>query len=95
MDLQRGRVDYAVVGGSSAIFRPATSLAFLRLKCGPCPPLPEAADSAGQLPGAVHLCHASTLATRYRLRRTVAQRCWSGNSTRGSCQWGLQSDSVP
>jgi len=39
MDLQRGRVDYAVVGGSSAIFRPATSLAFLRLKCGPCPPL--------------------------------------------------------
>ena len=31
-DLQRGRVDYAVVGGSSAIFRPATSLAFLRLK---------------------------------------------------------------
>ena len=33
MDLQRGRVEYAVVGGSSAIFRPATSLAFLRLKC--------------------------------------------------------------
>lgn len=33
LDLQRGRVDYAVVGGSSAIFRPATSLAFLRLKC--------------------------------------------------------------
>ncbi|KAK9904717.1 hypothetical protein WJX75_001194 [Coccomyxa subellipsoidea] len=32
LDLQRGRVDYAVVGGSSAIFRPATSLAFLRLK---------------------------------------------------------------
>ena len=31
-DLQRGRVDYAVVGGSSAIFRPATSLAFFRLK---------------------------------------------------------------
>ena len=35
LDLQRGRVDYAVVGGSSAIFRPATSLAFLRLKCAP------------------------------------------------------------
>ena len=33
LDLQRGRVDYAVVGGSSAIFRPATSLAFLKLKC--------------------------------------------------------------
>ena len=33
-DLQRGRVDYAVVGGSSAIFRPATSLAFFRLKYG-------------------------------------------------------------
>ena len=33
VDLQRGRVEYAVVGGSSAIFRPATSLAFLRLKC--------------------------------------------------------------
>ena len=31
-DLQRGRVDYAVVGGSSAIFRPVTSLAFFRLK---------------------------------------------------------------
>ena len=31
-DLQRGRIDYAVVGGSSAIFRPATSVAFLRLK---------------------------------------------------------------
>ena len=40
LDLQRGRVDYAVVGGSSAIFRPATSLAFLRLKCAPRgPPL--------------------------------------------------------
>ena len=37
LDLQRGRVDYAVVGGSSAIFRPATSLAFLRLKCGAAP----------------------------------------------------------
>lgn len=33
VDLQRGRVEYAVVGGSSAIFRPAMSLAFLRLKC--------------------------------------------------------------
>ena len=33
VDLQSGRVEYAVVGGSSAIFRPATSLAFLRLKC--------------------------------------------------------------
>jgi acyl transferase domain-containing protein len=32
VDLQRGRVDYAVIGGSSAIFRPATSLAFYRLK---------------------------------------------------------------
>lgn len=37
-DLQRGRVDYAVVGGSSAIFRPATSLAFLRLKCAATQP---------------------------------------------------------
>lgn len=32
VDIQRGRVDYAIVGGSSALFRPATSLAFLRLK---------------------------------------------------------------
>ena len=31
-DLQSGKADYAVVGGSSAIFRPATSLAFYRLK---------------------------------------------------------------
>lgn len=38
LDLQRGRVDYAVVGGSSAIFRPATSLAFLRLKWVSLPP---------------------------------------------------------
>ena len=36
LDLQRGRVDFAIVGGSSAIFRPATTLAFLRLKCAWC-----------------------------------------------------------
>ena len=32
VDLQRGRIEYAVVGGSSAAFRPATSIAFGRLK---------------------------------------------------------------
>jgi hypothetical protein len=36
VDMQRGRIDYAIVGGSSALFRPATSLAFLRLKYAYC-----------------------------------------------------------
>ena len=31
-DLQRGRVDYAMVGGSSALFRPATTVAFNQLQ---------------------------------------------------------------
>lgn len=30
-DLQSGRVDYALVGGASAILRPQTSLAFSKL----------------------------------------------------------------
>ncbi len=32
-DLQSGRVDYAMVGGSSALFRPATTVAFNQLQC--------------------------------------------------------------
>ena len=32
-DLQRGRIDYAMVGGSSALFRPATTVAFHQLQC--------------------------------------------------------------
>ena len=31
-DIQRGRVDYALVGGSSAMFRPATTVAFDKLQ---------------------------------------------------------------
>ena len=34
-DLQRGRIDYAMVGGSSALFRPATTVAFHQLQCAP------------------------------------------------------------
>ena len=30
-DLTTGRIDYAVVGGASGIFRPQTSIAFQRL----------------------------------------------------------------
>ncbi len=30
-DLDTGRIDYAVVGGASGIFRPQTSIAFQRL----------------------------------------------------------------
>ena len=30
-DLDSGRIDYAVVGGASGIFRPQTSIAFQRL----------------------------------------------------------------
>ena len=30
-DLNTGRIDYAVVGGASGIFRPQTSIAFQRL----------------------------------------------------------------
>ena len=36
-DLQRGRIDYAMVGGSSALFRPATTVAFHQLQCARCP----------------------------------------------------------
>jgi len=36
-DLQRGRVDYAMVGGSSALFRPATTVAFHQLQCAHAP----------------------------------------------------------
>lgn len=32
-DLQHGRIDYAMVGGSSALFRPATTVAFHQLQC--------------------------------------------------------------
>lgn len=32
-DLQHGRIDYAMVGGSSALFRPATTVAFNQLQC--------------------------------------------------------------
>ncbi len=32
-DMQRGRIDYALVGGSSAPFRPATTVAFNQLQC--------------------------------------------------------------
>ena len=32
VDLQRGRIDYALVGGASAILRPAATVAFQRLK---------------------------------------------------------------
>ena len=34
-DIQRGAIDYALVGGSSAVLRPATSIAFDRLQCAP------------------------------------------------------------
>ena len=34
-DIQRGTIDYALVGGSSAVLRPATSIAFDRLQCAP------------------------------------------------------------
>lgn len=43
-DLTTGRIDYAVVGGASGIFRPQTSIAFQRLHMmspdvspNPCP----------------------------------------------------------
>ena len=36
-DLQRGRIDYAMIGGSSALFRPATTVAFQQLQCAALP----------------------------------------------------------
>lgn len=36
-DLQNGRTDYAMVGGSSALFRPATTVAFNQLQCARAP----------------------------------------------------------
>ena len=32
VDLQRGRIDYAMVGGASALLRPATTVAFNQLQ---------------------------------------------------------------
>ena len=32
VDLQRGRIDYAMIGGASALLRPATTVAFNQLQ---------------------------------------------------------------
>ena len=67
-DLQNGRTDYAMVGGSSALFRPATTVAFNQLQCAralrPCSlggmRLPALGSAGSTLRRCCHVCSRSS-----------------------------------